>query len=98
MADQNPRDRALLDPSSPLGDDLKTQSAVLSLLLIEHPVQLTVSELTRELAIDPDDFAQRDAVKRAVRDLTCVGLLHQQGVFVLPSRAAHYCSQLEVAI
>lgn len=94
MADQNPRDRASLDPSSSLSDDINTQSAVLSTVLLEHPTQLTVAELTRELAEDPDDFHQRDAIKRAVRDLAGVGLLHRQGIFVLPTRAALYYAQL----
>jgi hypothetical protein len=51
MADQNPRDRASLDPSSssPLGDDIKTQDAVLCTVLREHSAQLTVAALTREL-------------------------------------------------
>jgi hypothetical protein len=96
MADQNPRDRALPDPAACLATVAQTQSAVLSILLIEHPVQLTVSELTRELAEDPNDFGQRDAVKRAVRDLAGVGLLHRQGIFVLPSRAALYYERLGV--
>lgn len=96
MADENPRDRASLDPASCLATDAQTQSAVLSILLIEHPVQLTVTELTRELAEDPDDFGQRDAVQRAVRDLAGVGLLHRQGIFVLPSRVALYYERLGV--
>jgi hypothetical protein len=74
------------------------QSAVLTVLLTEHPVQLTISEIARELVEDPDDFGQRDAVKQAVRDLAGVGLLHRQGIFVLPSRVALYYEQLEVVL
>jgi hypothetical protein len=59
-------------------------------------VRLTLSELTRELINDPDDSAQRDTVKQAVRDLTGIGLLDRQGIFVLPSRAALHCARLEV--
>ena len=65
-------------------------------LLAEHPVQLTISELARELIEDPDDFGQRDAVKRAIRDLAGVGLLHRQGIFVLPSRVVLYYERLVV--
>jgi len=65
-------------------------------LLAEHPVQLTISELASELIEDPDDFGQRDAVRRAIRALTGVGLLHRQGIFVLPSRVALYYERLVV--
>jgi hypothetical protein len=34
------------------------------------------------------DFAQRDAIERAVRDLTGVGLLFRSDGLVLPTRAA----------
>ncbi len=57
-------------------------------LLAIHPVQVTFGELLREVADEPTDFAQRDAVERAVRDLAAVGLLHRNEDFVLPSRAA----------
>ena len=77
-------------------DDAEVQSAVLSVLVVEHPVQLTTSELTRQLVDDPDDFVQRDAVRRAVHDLAGVGLLHRQGIVVVPSRAALYYERLGV--
>jgi hypothetical protein len=76
--------------------DAQLQSAVLMVLLAEHPVQLTISELARELIEDPDDFGQQDAVKRAIRDLAAIGLLHRQGIFVLPTRVALYCERLAV--
>jgi len=71
-----------------------TQHAVLDHILIEYPIHLTVSELVSELATDPDDFGQRDAVERAIQELTRVRLLYRHGPFVLPSRAALYVSQL----
>jgi hypothetical protein len=90
MGTSNPTDRPLGDPISFVNDDAVAQSAVLAILLAEFPVQLTFSELVREIFGDVGDFGQRDAVKRAVRDLAGVGLLHCQGIFVLPSRVALY--------
>ncbi|MBW8058750.1 MAG: hypothetical protein FVQ78_00125 [Solirubrobacterales bacterium] len=69
-------------------DDAVTESAVLQHLLALHPTQITFDELLRELAEDPSDFAQRDAIERAVRGLADTGLLHHRNAFVLPTRAA----------
>jgi hypothetical protein len=93
MAKANPTD--LDDPVSPAEADARTQSAVLATLLAEYPIQLTAPELLRQLAAEPDDFAGVDAVERAVRDLTGIGLLHRHGAFVLPSRVALYLDGLE---
>jgi predicted transcriptional regulator len=68
--------------------DDRVEAAVLRQLLALHPTQLTVEELARELGADPEDFAQRDAVERAVRDLSRTGLLHRSGELAAPSRAA----------
>ena len=70
------------------------ESAVLQHLLALHPVQITLAELTREVTEDPEQFAQRDAVERAVRDLAGAGLVHRSNDFVLPSRAALRSSEL----
>jgi len=70
------------------GDDLATESAVLQHLLSLHPAQLTVAELVREVAGEQPDFAERDAIERAVRDLSGVGLVYHREDFVLPTRAA----------
>jgi hypothetical protein len=91
----NPMDCRPGDPSQCLTDDVQVQVAVLSILLAEHPVQLTISELARQFVDDPDDFGERDAVRRAVRDLAGIGLLHRQGNFVLPSRVALDYERLE---
>ena len=64
------------------------ESAVLQQLLALHPVQLTLAELTREVTDDPEQFAQRDAVERAVRELASAGLVHRGNDFVVPTRAA----------
>jgi hypothetical protein len=85
------------NPLSCSTEDARAQSAVLSVLLGEHPAQLTTSELSRQLVEDPEDFGQRDAVDRAVRDLAGIGLVHRQGPFVLPSRIALYRERLDQA-
>ena len=70
------------------GEYAAIQSAVLALLLDQHPTQLTLAELAREVAEDPGNFAQRDKIARAVRDLVGAGLLHRHGDFAIPTRAA----------
>lgn len=89
----NPTDPS--DPISPAEADERVQGGLLAVLLAEHPTQLTVLELVRELTRDTDNFAERDAVERAVRDLVGVGLLYRQGIFVLPTRAALHFERLE---
>lgn len=97
MADQNPTGRAPLDPSSPAGEDKKTESAVLALLLDEHPTRLTMDELILVLHADPERGDPEDAGQRAVRELVGAGLVHREGRFVAPSRASLYFAALELA-
>jgi hypothetical protein len=73
---------------TPGTEDTAVEAAVLRQLLALHPVQLTLGELVREIAGESDDFALKDAVERAVRDLAAAGLLNRSGDVVLPSRAA----------
>ena len=68
--------------------DAAMEGAVLRQLLVLHPAPASFEELLREVAADPADFAQRDAVERAVRELQAAGLLRQSGEHILPSRAA----------
>lgn len=75
-------------------EDAAIQLAVLALLLDQHPTQLSLVELVREVAEDSADFAQRDAIARAVRDLLGAGLLHRHGDFAFPTRAAVYFDRL----
>lgn len=82
-----------------LAEDESVESAVLRQLLELHPTRLTLAELVRELsggrsAGDGGGFAERDAVERAVRDLSAVGLLHRSEHFVEPTRAALRFSDL----
>jgi hypothetical protein len=72
----------------PEKEDASIEAAVLRLLLALHPIQLTVDELVRDVAGQPGDFALKDAVERAVRELAAAGLAHRAGDVVLPSRAA----------
>ncbi|HET7177609.1 MAG TPA: hypothetical protein VFI63_02865 [Solirubrobacterales bacterium] len=76
------------DIRRPAAEDAMIESAVLAQLLALHPMRVTFEELLREVAGQPEDFGQRDAVERAVRDLAGAGLVHRGDDFVVPSRAA----------
>jgi hypothetical protein len=78
----------------PAAEDAATESAVLQQALELHPVQVTVAELVREVGGESPDFARRDAIERAIRDLASVGLMHSHGAFVMPTRAALRFSEL----
>lgn len=73
---------------NPAAEDTAIEAAVLRQLLALYPVQLTLKELTREIAGEGGNFALVDAVERAVRELAAAGLVHRNGEVVLPSRAA----------
>lgn len=73
---------------SPVTQDITDQHAVLMHVLVLHPIHLPVPDLVRELTAASGDFAEGDAVERAVRDLTGIGLLHCPGGLVMPSHAA----------
>lgn len=85
------------EQASPLPEDAdaQTEAAVMLLILTEHPINLTVGDIERELA-PQGEFAERDAVARAIRELAGVGLLNRHGELVLPSRAALYFDGLDV--
>jgi hypothetical protein len=74
--------------SDPASEDAAHERRVLMAVLEVHPGQITESELVREYADQPGDFRTRDGFLRAIRDLAKVGLLHRNGEFVLPTRAA----------
>jgi hypothetical protein len=76
------------DIRTPAIEDTAIESAVLQHVLALHPTQVTLLELVRDVGGESIGFEQRDAIERAVRDLTGAGLLHQHDSFVLPSRAA----------
>jgi len=70
------------------GEDAAVEETVLRQLLLIHPAQVTVEELIVDVAADPDAFAERDSIERAVRELARAGLVHRNGDFAIPSRAA----------
>ena len=75
-------------------EDEAMESAVLRELLDLHPTRLTLEEVAREVAGNGGSFAERDAVERAVRQLSGAGLLHRGEEFVAPTRAALRFSEL----
>lgn len=90
MATEDPTRSSAEDPAS---EDLRTERAVLTFLLDQDPTRPTVDELP--FALDAKDFAEKDAISRAVRELTAVGLLTAEGDLIGPSRAALRFESLE---
>lgn len=82
------------DSLTPAATDAVTESAVLQRLLDLHPVQVTAAELVRDIGGESPGFAERDAIERAIRDLSGTGLIHSRDAFVLPTRAALRFSEL----
>ena len=74
--------------------DLHDQGVVLIHVLSIYPTQLRLSELIRELTDGSGDFAERDRIERAVRDLSGAGLLFRCEGLVLPTRAALRFNQI----
>jgi hypothetical protein len=74
----------------------RVQQAVLSLLLDAHPAQRSMEEILREMTDRPDDFAVRDLIDNAVRDLVGAGLAHRHGAFVFATRAAVRFDELQL--
>jgi hypothetical protein len=72
------------------------QEGVLGLLLLAHPGQRSVEEIVREMTDRPDEFAARDAIDNAIRDLAGAGLVHRHGAFVFASRAAVRFDELRI--
>lgn len=83
------------DRESTAQQDTKAERGVLTCVLGDYPEPYTEGELVREVALDPDDFGQCDAVTRAIASLAAVGLLHRSDSLVLPSRAALRFERLE---
>jgi hypothetical protein len=87
---------------TPAWQDWTFQRAVLVSLINLHPVQLTITELIREIAVNPEDFGTRDGIERATLDLEGMGLLHRhdflnrEDSIVVPTRPAlHFFALLE---
>ncbi|MEA2393310.1 MAG: hypothetical protein QOJ82_1201 [Solirubrobacteraceae bacterium] len=52
------------------------EQAALGLLLEAHPGLRSVDETLREMTDDSEEFAERDRIENAIRDLVRVGLAH----------------------
>jgi crotonobetainyl-CoA:carnitine CoA-transferase CaiB-like acyl-CoA transferase len=76
-------------------EDAREERRVLREVLTYYPSSFTLEELIRELTACSVVVAERDAIERAVRDLTAGGLLHSMGDLVLPTRAAVLYYELE---
>lgn len=76
-------------------EDARIESALLQRVLDLHPIRVTTADLIRDLAGEDADFGARDAVERAIRELTGAGLLHRtdEGL-VTPTRAAVHFGEL----
>lgn len=87
MRDQSTLSQAELD------DQL--QMAVMIHLLLAYPAPFTLDEIVTAFQepFDPS-FLETDAIRRAVRDLACAGLVHERDGSVLPTRAASRLSEL----
>ena len=68
--------------------DVREQAIVLTHVLALEPDHQTILALARSLDAGPGDFKRTDAVERAVRDLTCVGLLEVASGEVVPTPAS----------
>ena len=83
-------------PALTVATDEEMQRVVLDVILREYPVLLTFPALACELFENPDDFVAGYALARAVRDLVTEGLLHSNGLLVLPTRATLHFERLRV--
>ncbi len=98
MADSNPTDCSECSPTTDLSEETKVERIVLAFLLEEHPIRPTIPELCRALYAHPNDFDSDDVVERAIRDLDGAGLVHCDGGYVAPSRAALCFARLEIEL
>jgi hypothetical protein len=88
------RRRVRRHPALTVMTDDEMQRVVLAVILREYPVLLTFPALACELFENPNDLAGGMALARAVRDLVGEGLLHSNGLLVLPSRSALHVRRL----
>lgn len=79
---------------SPAQEDEIIERSILTQVLVLHPAQPSILELALRMDRDWQDFAQKDAVERAVRELSRDGLLACDCRRIWPSRAALRFEQL----
>jgi hypothetical protein len=69
--------------------DDRDQASVLREIMFIYPEPITREELIREKTLGSPEFAERDRIERAIRDLTATGVLHRRDDdLVIPTRAA----------
>ncbi|HEY5709316.1 MAG TPA: hypothetical protein VIS51_07965 [Solirubrobacterales bacterium] len=85
MHDSDDKERRVLTPAE---ENDRDEEAILAHVLAEHPDQLTMTELAREMKRPGDAEAPPDWLERGVRDLVGLGLLHREGDSIRPTRAA----------
>lgn len=74
---------------TPAEQDRKFRRAVLDHVIDRHPTHLREPELVLEITAGSEGgFAESDAIRRAVRDLTGAGLLYCPNALVMPTNAA----------
>lgn len=95
MDDQNPTGKEP-DDRGPSERHAMAQGAVMAFVLDEFPARCTIAEISLALNLGKTDFRGDDEVRNAIRDLTAAGLLHDEDGFISPTRAALYCSRLEM--
>lgn len=86
MHDSDDSERRVLTPAE---EDDRDEEGILAHVLAEHPDQLTITELAREMKRPGEAEAPPpDWLERGVRDLVALGLLHRSGDTIRPTRAA----------
>ena len=73
---------------APHEKDDRDQQGIMALVIAEHPIQLTIAELVRQMVLPDAKFIEHDDIERGVRELIGMGLLHRNGDTVRPTRAA----------
>ena len=73
---------------SPSEADAELEAVTLTTVIERHPSLLSGDELCQEVAEDPTNLVEQDAVRNAIRELVRAGLLQRSGEIVLPTRAA----------
>lgn len=76
------------DPLSPARENEIIEQAVLTQVLVLHPMPLTILELALRMDAGDENSAQKDIVECAVRELTRDGLLACDCRRIWPTRAA----------
>ena len=83
------------DPDSPAEQDRKNQGTVLRVLIGEHPVRMSLDELILVMHADPEGDDPGTTTKDALRELVSAGLVHREGRFLAPTRAALYFAAVD---